>query len=318
MNSSHFPCRSVCSRWKALASSTLLSVAVVLAAVPNASAQLTIARNFIAPGAMIPGTGQIAGMAPGNMMGGGNLFDIFNAAADTWEAAILDQWTVTINFGWAPQAGFLGVHNLVTQVPVPGVPTRETQGSIRFDNDGSSVWFADPTPLTDEEYRTYTQSSANLGGGVINTGRVLTSPVPGSAAAGRTDLYSVALHEIGHTLGLSSALTSFRQENTDLDVDVVGARPFAGTRIPTISGAHINISSTLMYPSIGTSVRKLPTAADILANAEVSNFNNLNLDPRAASPIPEPATLSLILIGAGVTAAGRFKSRRSHARRKAA
>ena len=38
-------------------------------------------------------------------IGGGNLEDIFNAAADHWEHAIRDEHTVLLHFGWSPVGG---------------------------------------------------------------------------------------------------------------------------------------------------------------------------------------------------------------------
>ena len=67
----------------------------------RADAGLMIIRNF---------TG---GSAPGNAAGGGDLINIFNAAADLWEQAIQDNHTVTINYSWANLGGgTLGVHSL--------------------------------------------------------------------------------------------------------------------------------------------------------------------------------------------------------------
>ncbi|HEY9650719.1 MAG TPA: hypothetical protein V6C95_08655 [Coleofasciculaceae cyanobacterium] len=287
---------------------TVSSLVALSVTMPKAVA-ITISRNFIEPGTLVNvGDSSLSdflmeegasddplnivstftgGTAPGNAVGGGNLIDIFNAAADWWEKAIQDNFELTLNFSWAPLERDLGVHTLGAQ---GGTPNRETMGFIRFDNDGSSSWFLDPTPHKNEEYRVFTSTSADLGGGDINVGRVYTSPV--GDAIGRFDLLSVAKHEIGHALGLSSANISFQAENVDRDIDVQAPRPFPGTEIPTRDGAHLTLNTSLMYPFFTPGMRKVPSGVDILANAELSEFNNVNLNP---VHVPEPTATPLAL-----------------------
>jgi hypothetical protein len=248
------------------------------------------------------------GTAPGSAVGGGTLTGLFNAACDVWEQAILDPHVVTLTYFWGGQSGAtLAAHTLLSQ---GGVPHRETAGSIVVDNDGSSVFFMDPTPTSNTEWTTYTESTANLGGGVMNTGRVYTGAT--GSAAGRYDLFSVLLHEIGHSLGLSSANTAFQAERADNDVDVTAPRPFASSAIPLDgSSAHISgtLPNTLLVGGIGAGTRRLVTAADILANAQVSQFQTLNLNPTAVAA-PEP--VSGVLLGiAGLPLLGAVIRRRS-------
>jgi hypothetical protein len=75
-------------------------------------------------------------------------------------------------------------------------------------------WFADPTPADDSEF--------GLG-------------MAGSPAAGRMDLLTVVMHELGHVIGLESRY----------DGD----------------------PSDLMYVYLGTGTRRLPAAADLPAAA---------------------------------------------------
>jgi len=262
---------------------TLGSLVALSVTAPKAEA-ISIVRNF---------TG---GTAPENAAGGGNLVDIFNAAADLWEQALLDPYTVTINFGWTPIDG----STLAFAFPENqgGTPFRTIAGSNFFNNDGSFLWFLDPTPNQNQEYLTLTETTTNLGGGPINVGRVYTEPV--GDAVGRFDLLSVAFHEIGHLLGVASFQNVFAQETTDGDIDIEAPRPFSGTEIPTtpIGGGHIDIPTAIMYPFFGTDSRKALSAVDILAAAETSEFSNLNLNPSQGSePPPSPSPNPTIING---------------------
>ena len=245
------------------------------------------------------------GVAPGNMAGGGNLINVFNAAADWWELAIQDDHTLTINFQWAPLNNFLA---FASDSPLPGPPTR---GFVQFDNDGSSLWFADSTPDKNEEYQVFRESQANLGGGRVNTGRVYSNPT--GSAVDRFDLFSVAKHEIGHALGFFSFSPNFGDPIT-----VTGPRPLAGTQIPTtpINGGHIDISTTLMFPYFNRGQRKILTDTDTLAIAQISKFEKVNLN---LQHVPEPLTIlgSATVLGVGVALKREYSKRLKKAKSKA-
>ena len=256
---------------------------------------IIIVRDFIAPGNPFPGGGT-AGSASGFQAGGGNLQAVFSAAADYWESAIQDTHTVTIHFGWHSfGGGTLASHRLLAQ---GGSPNRETRALIRFDNDSSTNWFTDLTPFDNSEYTTFTEYNGNLGGGTMNIGREYTGAT--GFAVSRHDLMSVALHEVAHALGMSRANTSFQAENADGDIDIRSPLPFTGARIFTVSGAHLNYSHTNLFPSISSSRRRMLTHIDILANAEISKFTQVNLDP-----VPEPASMIALGLGAAALVARR-------------
>jgi len=261
------PCRS------ARGSGRLIAGIVLLALAAGEEARgLTIIRNFVDDGEMFPVVLLLAGPEPGNAQGGGNLVDIFNAAADVWEATIRDEHTVTINYGWRQRGG--GVTAATAVMTGGGDPERVARASTMFDNDGSTGWFLDPTPTEPSEYTTYGEAWDDLGVGSLNTGRVWSG---GAGPAARIDLFTTALHEIGHALGLSEVVGRFEEDSADGDIDVTAPHPFAGSQLPITSGAHLNLSSALMKPVASFGKRILPSVADTLAIGEVSEFEEADL-----------------------------------------
>lgn len=282
-----------------------------------------------------------------NAVGGGNLFDIVRAAADCWELAIEDDFTINLRIGVAPLAtegiifggingagfveapfdGVLGLHiiNNGQQIPLQDGTSvfRETEGTILFNSNPSVNYFLDPTPRKSEEFSAFFTTEQNLGGGLVNTERVASAL--SSAANQGFDLFTVALHEIGHALGLSSVNPAAIIEVSDSDIDVRTPLPFAGTRIPVdaqevhfVSISPLFLSNSVGFPTLRTRQRRLLSGIDVLAVAEISKYQDVNLQPcdlcdNPRERVPEPSTLSALfaIAGALVASCKRLRTRLS-------
>jgi hypothetical protein len=286
-----------------------VALAMVLIRAPEASAGL-ILGNFI------------GGVELGSRVGGGNIVDIFNSAASTWSHALMDDFEVTIDYGWGPDPG--GYHFLGAQ---GGTPNRETAGLILvnpqiFGPGDFVTLFMDPTPDLNEEFLPETRYEGDLGGGIVTTGRVFQASSDAPTGLWQ-DLYTMILHEIGHALGLSNANTSFQSEAVDGQITIGDQLPFGGTILPLATnnfGVTSHLDPTLGHPvmsGLGFNDRRLPSAIDVLVNAQLSGFQNVNLSPlqlapEDPAPTPEPATLLLTVTGLTVIFGIRRKKRREY------
>jgi hypothetical protein len=229
----------------------------------------------------------VGGNAPSDMAGGGNLFNIFDAAASFWEAAFTDpkdHWVVNIQYQWGELSGVNGQFAITAQ---GGDPHRIESGTITFDNSGRTPFFADPTPRDNSEYTQYTQNHFDTPDGPLIVGRIYSGAT--GDAAGRVDLLSIAEHELGHALGLSLDNTG-----ASSPIIVTAPLPFAGVYIPSVGTDHLDIVGALTGTHQLPGDRYLISPVDVLAEAQISQFGHPNLNPYS---VPEPDSLALLSIG---------------------
>jgi hypothetical protein len=125
--------------------------------------------------------------------------------------------------------------------------------TITIDDDANGVgWFIDTTPGDSSEFRRGDGGTEGLGDYYIAN--------PNSAAAGKYDLLTAILHEMGHTLGIINGYNEFDKhiKNGIFTTDTF-------TTKLTPDGSHLDSTLypyDLMNTSLKPGVRKLPSAMD--------------------------------------------------------
>jgi hypothetical protein len=230
------------------------------------------------------------------------LLAMADAAGDYWESLILDPFTMNIEVGFTNRIGG------ATAAAALGRNSGNAPGLIAVTS-APLPFFVDPTPFDNSEYAETVTTFQDLGGGLLNTGFGFRGP---TAAAAGIDLFTILLHEIGHTLGVDLII--------DGAIMVPSSLPFAGSVIPihTAGGrvtGHLALPQALMNPSAGLLgpdplKRTLPSDADILAAATEGRFQNVRLNEFV--PVDEPGAMAVLSAACAVVVA--FRSRRKHVR----
>lgn len=245
---------------------------------PSAHALLI---NFHFAGAfersVIDSRGRFAAEPSSRLRGGGTVQGVFEAAGDFWSGLLHDDRTFNITVGW--------VDTLPSGAIAAAAPINDLGNEIGLST--RFTHFADTTPLLNEEFGDYREATSDLGGGLLNTGRGYFSMLDPSLGI---DLFSTALHEIGHVLG-----NAFDRLGIS-PAFPIDEGPYAGTRLPCVSDGfcgHLGLADALMNPTGGRAMRTMVSDADLLFVASDGHFKDTVL---SAHELPEPAAPALLAL----------------------
>ena len=222
--------------------------------------------------------GGLGGAIPTTLVGGGNLDDVMNVAIEEWTSRLVANRTLDLTYTWQPR----GTSNLGSALTAtPSNSNFPTSSYIRISSD--PIWFADATPIDDDEFSNYAEVQRDIGGGVLTAARNYTSA--SGDAVGLLDLYSTVVHEVGHALGWTP------NGNFADPLVLRSDLPFAGSSIETTlgGGGHIDPnfqSNALMDPfAEGPGRRTLIGDLDHLGLAQITG-DDVNLFPKTQIVIP--------------------------------
>lgn len=212
------------------------------------------------------------------------LTTLVEAAVAVYEDIIEDDFTIQLAYTWGDlgNTGTLGV--ATTLETDQGKPT---VSRMRFNTNETVGWYLDDTPDNHDEFAMFQTIVHDLD--LATKAESYAGSPPNMlevAYAGTrirrertTDLYSIVLHEVGHAVGLGTAVIGPDVVDHEFDVlpeFLAGAN--AGLRTSSHEDtAHLAAPRSLMHPVVPQDVRRLPSATDIFAIASAAGWQELDL-----------------------------------------
>ena len=224
-----------------------------------------------------------ASTSPSFDSNGSKLISMMASVEDYYEEIFTADWTLNVEFYYDDlDSGTLATHNnLATS---GGKPT-----SCRIRVNDSSYWFIDSTPFNNSEYDMDITYAGELGSpGTYYNGTVpgmleyshrgYTNGSEGFLHMFQQDMWSVLLHEMGHGLGMTSAVASGETSDYDYDFDpdLVWGNTVAAKCAATDNRYHL-LSQSMMNPTNNMGYRTLPSATDIFAIETAANWGDTTI-----------------------------------------
>jgi DNA/RNA endonuclease G (NUC1) len=183
-----------------------------------------------------------------------SVYTLNNSAFTLWNTLLSPTTPFNINLQLVDLPTGQLAEAVVTKFDDSGRPNG---GTLLIDHNANDIgWYIDPTPLDHSEFTTTLTDTA-------------FRATPSSPAAGRYDLLTTILHEMGHLSGFISGYSAFDNHIQTLN----GSRSFIRDNISatlTPDGSHLDpklYPYDLMNPTLTPGVRKLPS----LINLQILN-----------------------------------------------